>query len=220
MIEHFAEFIPESVRHRNGRVFYSGRKAFSAPSHLYVLGINPGGDPVSHPGDTVHRHTTKVMNRCPDNWSAYRDERWKGQPGTSGIQPSLLHLFKVAGYDPGTVPASNVLFLRSRNVPEYPGNTGDDARQCWAFHQEVIDRLSVEVVVVAGRKQERFIRDQLKADELVESWTDGNKKPWRSTWHRNRNGLSVVVLAHPSRGHEWTRPASDPTGLVTAALND
>ena len=220
MIEHFAERIPESMRHRNGRVFYSGREAFSSSSPLYVLGINPGGDPATHTGDTVELHTDKVLHRCPENWSAYRDERWHGLPGTSGIQPSMLHLFDVVGYDPGAVPASNVLFLRSSNYQKYPGDRDVHASECWAFHESVIHELSISVVVIVGKKLKPFVLDRLNACELVECWTDENKQPWRSTWHRNRKGLSVVVLAHPTRGHDWTRPASDPTKLVLAALND
>ena len=220
MIVDFAEFIPESTEHSNGRVFYSGREAFSSPSRLYVLGINPGGAPKDHPGDTVHRHTKWVMECAPYNWSAYRDEQWHGgRPGESGIQPSLLHLFRVVGLDPGTVPASNTVFARSSTIGEYPRDFDADASECWAFHQEVIDRLSVEVVVVVGKSQGAFVRERLKTNRVVKCWTDKNAQPWKSAWYRNTVGLSVVVLAHPTRGHQWTRTASDPTALVYEALN-
>ena len=221
MVEHFAEFIPESMKHLNGRVFYSGREAFSSPSRLYVLGINPGGRPKDHPGDTVRCHTKWVMDCAPYNWSAYRDEQWQGaRLGEGGIQPSLLHLFSVVGLDPGTVPVSNIVFARSSEVSEYSGDFDTDASDCWAFHQEVIDRLSVEVVVVVGKsKGETFVRKRLKTNRAVKCWTDKNAQPWESIWYRNTAGLSAVVLAHPTRGHQWTRTASDPTGLVLEALN-
>ena len=38
MIEEFAELIPESLLHKSGQTFYSGRQAFGAPSELYILG--------------------------------------------------------------------------------------------------------------------------------------------------------------------------------------
>ena len=219
VINHFAEFIPESMRHLNGRVFYSGREAFSSPSRLYVLGINPGGDPKRHQADTVRCHTKWVMDCAPCNWSAYRDEQWQGSsPGEGGIQPSLLHLFRVVGLDPGTVPASNIVFARSSEISQYSGDLDVDARECWAFHQEVIDRLSVEVVVVVGKSKGAFVRERLKTNRAVKCWTDKNRQPWKSTWYRNTGSLSAVVLAHPTRGHQWTRTASDPTGLLLEAL--
>ena len=221
VIEEFAELIPKSMRNLNGRVFYSGREAFSSPSRLYVLGINPGGRPDDHLGATVCRHTKWVVDCAPSNWSAYRDEQWsKGTPGTGGIQPSLRHLFSVVGLDPGTVPASNIAFARSPEVSEYSGNFSSDASECWAFHQGVIERLAVDVVVVVGKsKAEPFVRRRLKANRVVKRWTDKNTQPWESVWYRNTAGLSVVVLAHPTRGHQWTRRASDPTGLVLEALS-
>ena len=53
MIEDFAKLIPDSIMHRSGKAFYSGRLAFSSPSGLYVLGVNPGGDPEEYPDETV-----------------------------------------------------------------------------------------------------------------------------------------------------------------------
>jgi len=45
MIETFASRIPAALLPRSGKVFYAGRAAFAAPHPLYVLGVNPGGDP-------------------------------------------------------------------------------------------------------------------------------------------------------------------------------
>lgn len=222
MIEHFAEFIPESMKHLNGRVFYSGREAFSSPSRLYVLGINPGGKPGNHPGATVCRHTDWVIDCAADNWSAYRDEQWEGsKPGKGGIQPSLLWLCKAIGVDPGAVPASNMVFARSADVSKYCRDFASDADECWGFHQEVIDRLEVEVLVVIGTSKAKALRKRLKANSFVKSWTDKASQPWRSVWYENADGLSVVALAHPSssRGHQWTQRATDPTRLVLRALN-
>ena len=206
----------------SGKVFYSGREAFSSPSRLYVLGINPGGHPEDHSGETVRCHTQWVMDCAPYNWSAYRDEQWRrGRLGEGGIQPSLRHLFSVVGLDPGTVPVSNVVFARSSDVSGYSRDRDldADASECWAFHQEVIDRLSVEIVVLVGKRMEAFVRKRLKTSRAVKRWTDNNAQPWESVWYRSTTGLSAIVLAHPARGHQWTRTASDPTRLVLEALN-
>ena len=45
MIEKLAERIPPDLLGRSGSVFYSGRAAFSSQASLYILGLNPGGNP-------------------------------------------------------------------------------------------------------------------------------------------------------------------------------
>ena len=222
MIEDFVIHIPASMRSLSGAVFYSGREAFNHASSLYVLGLNPGGKPEDYADATVERHTKKVIDSARSNWSEYRDEHWGGQkgPGEYGIQPSLRHLFDVVDLDPGTVPASNIVFARSGEVSEYRRDFDCDAELCWPFHKEVIDRLNVEVVVLFGSSKARaFTGKFLKASRIVKSWTDGNKQSWKSIWYQRADGLDVVVLAHPSRGHQWTKHATDPTWLVREALS-
>ena len=43
-IESFATLVPCDLLDRSGKVFYSGRAAFSTPSDVYLLGYNPGSD--------------------------------------------------------------------------------------------------------------------------------------------------------------------------------
>ena len=61
MIETFAGQVPAELLLRSGEVFYSGRLAFSAPTSLYVLGMNPGGGPSSHESETIVGHTSAVF---------------------------------------------------------------------------------------------------------------------------------------------------------------
>lgn len=35
--------LPTAIQQRSGSVFYSGTGAFTHPSRLYILGLNPGG---------------------------------------------------------------------------------------------------------------------------------------------------------------------------------
>lgn len=97
-IQAFVERIPSELLPRSGKVFYSGRAAFCVPSPLYVLGVNPGGDPQNYEAETVGNHTAAVLQSYPDDWSAYRDESWEGAaPGTYGMAPRVLHLFAGLG---------------------------------------------------------------------------------------------------------------------------
>jgi hypothetical protein len=107
--------LPPSLLARSGSVFYSGREAFSARSRLYLLGLNPGGNPLRQADETIARHIGAYRERS-DTWSEYRDESWcQAPPGTWGMQPRVLHMLDRLGLDPRYTPASNVVFARTRN---------------------------------------------------------------------------------------------------------
>jgi hypothetical protein len=107
--------IPSALLDVSGKVLYSGRGALCGEPNHYILGINPGGDPDTRTAETVRSHTEWVANTAPANWSAYRDESWKRKPaGRHGMQPRILHALRGLGLDPGTVPARNLVFVRSR----------------------------------------------------------------------------------------------------------
>lgn len=44
MIDDLKKLIPGSLLGESGAAFYSGRAAFSTPSRLYILGLNPVAD--------------------------------------------------------------------------------------------------------------------------------------------------------------------------------
>lgn len=218
MIEDFAALIPDRLRDRSGAVFYSGRRAFAGPAALYVLGLNPGGSPDGRETETVRWHTEKVLRRAPDDWSAYRDESWRGgPPGTSGMQPRVLHLLRGLGLDPGAVPTSNVVFSRSSREATMDGRFADLADECWPFHRAVVDRLKPSAVLCFGQTAGTYVRGQLGATEVVARFVEDNGRGWTSRTYRGPAGPDVVVAAHPSRA-DWTNPRTDPTGLVLDAI--
>ena len=218
MIRDFAKLIPKSVMDRSGSVFYSGRAAFDSQSRLYLLGVNPGGDPVEQSKETVTWHTNRVLNKEPGNWSAYRDESWRGRPpGTYGMAPRVLHLFRTLGLNPGEVPASNIVFVRSGREDRLDGDMMQLAMECWPFHQAVIDRLAISVIVCMGQSAGNWIRGQLNAKTQIDEFTEKNRRRWKSRAYTNAEGMTVVVMTHPSIVN-WASPATDPTGLVREAL--
>jgi hypothetical protein len=220
MIDALLQHIPDSLKDQSGSVFYSGRTAFSAPSLVYVLGLNPGGSPCLQAQETVSWHTSKVFKLEKPNWSAYRDESWCGRPpGTHGMQPRVLQLFQKLNRDPGRVPSSNVVFLRSARESGIKGKFRDLARLCWPFHQNVIDQLGVRVVVCFGNVAGDWVQKRLAANTHVETYTENNGRRWQSNAYWSAKGMGVVVLKHPSRA-AWTNPRSDPTDLVLRMLKD
>lgn len=218
VIDELIASIDRSLLPESGAVFYSGRVAFSAPSPLYILGLNPGGNPQDQADDTIVKHTEMVLKE-KDHWSAYQDEVWhKGhEKGKSGMQPRVLHLIKQLGFDPRTTPASNLVFVRSRLERDIAKSFDDTAKLCWPFHQAVIERLCVRVVLCFGQRAGNYVCRRLDAVKFVDEFIEENKRRWQSRAFRNANGIAVVVATHPSRA-DWTKTETDPTELVQRML--
>ena len=221
VIEDFAKLIPSSQKDRSGKAFYSGRLAFEKPSDVYILGLNPGGDPAKYPDETVANHTDAVLRNMSSNWSAYRDEPWsegRVAPGTRPMQRRVLYLFKKMGLNAGEVPASNLIFPRSSRKATLEGDFRRFVSECWTFHEAVIQGLGVRVVVCLGGDVGEWVCRQSNANRFVDNFVEKNDRRWKSNLYASSSGLTVAVLSHPSIA-AWTNPATDPTDLVVNALN-
>jgi len=216
-IELLYNSIPSDVCQRLGKAFYSGCAAFEGQASLYVLGLNPGGDPSEHKAETVESHTAAVLhNRA--NWSAYRDESWKdAAPGTSGMQPLVLHMFAALKLDPGLVPCSNLIFVRSRRESDIRQEIKSLAELCWAFHLRAIEQLRPRVIVCFGKRAGRYVCSSLEATKPCDQFIERNHRRWRSQVFASSIGLKIVVATHPSIA-DWCAPATDPTLLIQGAL--
>ena len=88
-------------------------------------------------------------------WSAYRDESWTGlTPGTATLQRRMLHMFRKLNLNPGEVPASNLVFVRSERKAKLSGEFSQLAKECWTFHEAVVNKLRVRVILCLGRNLE------------------------------------------------------------------
>lgn len=67
MIERYAKFIPDELKDCSGSVFYSGRNAFTGLKDLYLLGLNPVGDPTTQRGDSIRNHTRSLDNETANS---------------------------------------------------------------------------------------------------------------------------------------------------------
>ena len=228
MIEGIAKLIPESLKHKTGIAFFSGRRSFSKQSDLYILGINPGGeDPTDTPDTSLDSRVEEVLCNRKDDWAALKDDCWCGRcgrlPCKHFLQRNLRHLIKQAGMNPRDVPVSEVVFRTSRGVAKLDGKYRDYADLCWPFHKAVIDKLGIRVIAVYGKDSGEYVRKKLKAD-WVNDFTvpigKGDKKRSSRTY-RNADGLTVVTFWFPGNGnpHWVTNPDNDPTWLVVNALN-
>lgn len=218
MIEDFAKSIPKEFLKTSGSVFYSGRNAFNREAEVYILGVNPGGDPDEQASETIEWHTRKVMEQEPDDWSAYRDESWKGAiPGSWGMQPRVLHLFHRMGCSAGDVPASNIIFVRSRREADIKSKFNGLIPKFWPFHESVISTLKPKVILCFGGKAGNIVCDKLGAKTQIDEFVESNKRRWKSRAYQNDKGIKVVVATHPSIA-DWTAPSSDPTAMILRVM--
>lgn len=219
MIDDLATLVPEELLDQSGSVFYSGRNAFAKQADLYILGLNPGGDPKVQAEQTVGWHTKQVLAHNPHNWSAYKDDKWgDAEPGTCGMQPRVLHLLRQANLDPRMTPASNVVFVRSRRESTL-GGFNQLADLCWPFHNAVIRRLKPRVILCFGKTAGGYVTKKLGATIERNSFIEKNKRRWRSVAYEGDSCPIIVVATHPSIA-KWSNPASDPSDLVIDALAD
>jgi len=216
--EEFLSLVPADLRSLSGEVFYSGRSAFATKAPLYILGLNPGGDPSRQAAETVGMSVEAARSRSVDTWSSYADESWNGRPlGAAKMQLRVRHLMTGLGLDIRETPASNVVFARTARESHLKVDKAALLRSCWPVHEAVIDRLRVGVVVCLGRTAGAWVRSMVGADVLVDRWSETNRRRWMSRTHASADGLQVVTLTHPSVA-DWTSSDADPTALVASAL--
>lgn len=215
--DEFADLIHPVLLNESGSVFYSGRGAFSQPSDLYILGLNPGGAPSDKPDETIGRNLEN-WGSLPEYWSAYSDDAWEGcAPGEYGMQPRVRHLFKQLGRDLQKTPASNVVFVRTRNEYDLADRKAELLDRCWPVHDAVIKRLGIRTILCFGSTAGAWTRQALVADTEVGKFKEFNGRGWTSTAHVNQNDICIVTLTHSSRA-DWRNPEADPTPLVRQAL--
>ena len=129
----------------------------------------------------------------------------------------VLHLLRQVNLDPRNVPASNVIFERSAREKDINNRFRELVELCWPFHQAVIERLGVRVVLCFGKSSGRWVCERLYANILVDQFIEDNTRRWASTSYKNSNGISVVVATHPSIA-DWSKSETDPSHLVNNML--
>ena len=220
MLDDFFAAVPLHLHKRSGKVFYTGRMAFSRRSTLYVLGLNPGGDPETNSDETIGAHSQQVIHSLPEMWSAYRDESWEGaKPGTWQMQPRVLHMFRSLGVNPASVPCSNLVFARTKDEASLNAELPILMPACWPFHRAVLAYHRPRVILCFGQTAGDLVRLQLNAHELIGQFIENNSRRWKSSAYRAPDGIKVVVATHPSRV-KWQEPATDPSSLIASALHD
>lgn len=209
--------LPTSLMDRSGSVFYSGPQAFEQASDIYILGLNPGGDPVAQQGNTVGKSISEWRERA-EPYSSYVDEIWEGNtPGAHGMQPKIQHMAKTLNIDLQLTPASNVVFARTRDEASLSEETQTLLAQCWPVHQAVIQSLGIRMLICLGGTAGSWVSHQVGAQQEIARYTETNKRGWNSTVSQAPDGLMVASLSHPGRA-DWRNPLADPSPMLSELL--
>lgn len=214
MINDLVKYIPARLMRESGKAFHAGRLAFSGQRDLYVLGLNPGGAPERHDEETLSDNLDLVLRRSPENWSSFLDERWRRDrkdypPGIAPLQLKMQELLECLGLDPREVPASDLVFVRSRQAKDLDKRR-ELMDECWPFHRVVMEQLRVRVVLCLYKEVGEFVRPKVGAfpnpvDEVVQQSRSG-KMTYRWQCFRAPNGLRIVQVTRPTNV-PWTEHA-------------
>jgi hypothetical protein len=213
----FSDLVDQGLHDLPGGVFYSSPAAFSRPSKLYLLGLNPGGSADPNTEATIGK-SLATWRQCAPGWCAYTSESWEGAPpGEYGIQPRIRALFDRLGIDVADVPASNVVFVRSSDEAKLD-RKAEMLERCWPVHDAVIRDLAVTTVLCLGRTAGRWARSMVGAHQAHGHFNETyDKRHYRSEAHLSPDGIAVLTLAHPCRSN-WCDERADPSPLVQQVL--
>jgi hypothetical protein len=214
----FARLVDPCLHDRPGGVFYSSPAAFSTPSKLYLLGLNPGGSAEPNTEATIGKNLATWSQR-ESGWCEYTSESWEGaKPGEYGIQRPIRALFNRLGLNVADVPASNVVFVRSNNEDKLD-RKAELLERCWPVHEAVIRDLGVTTVLCLGQTAGRWARSMLGANQAHDQFKETYpRRHYRSDAHLSADGIAVLTLAHPSRSN-WCDEKADPSPLVLRVLD-
>lgn len=94
------------------------------------------------------------------------------------MQPRILHMYRTLGLSPGAVPASNLVFVRSRREGDIAPDVKRLADLCWPFHRCVLETLQPRVVLCLGKTAGDYVRERVGAHELYATFVEENERRW------------------------------------------
>ena len=182
-----------SILERSGSILYSGRSTLR-PGKLYLLGLNPGGDP------TKHRTISEELDQLPlRTRNAYVHERWERQREAGGapLQQRVRWLLERLGQDVEDVCAANLIFARSRDASgsKYPAL----AHLCWPVHLAILEIVRPQLIIAYGNSgvsPYAYLRSRFGGSP--EKVFDSGHGTWKCRFFRSADQW-IVGLPHLSR---------------------
>src|SRR4051812_8610833 len=187
----------------SGKVLYSAADTLS-PGRVYILGLNPGGDPEKEV-DTIGEALDALPTRRENS---YCDELWPGHRarGQAPLQRRVKWLADQIGIDLLSVCASNLVFARSKDARRsgYPGS----ADKCWPVHLAILEMVQPKLIITFGNSGDSpyaYLRGQFKSGP--ETTFSSGHGSWVCRMFESE-GRRVVGLPHLSRYSPRTEVAA------------
>lgn len=226
LIQDAVAALPPAVRNASGSVLYSGWSSVAA-GPVYLMGLNPGGDPADSSAPNVGRS----LDQLADRYSAYADESWTTGSGESRHQKHVLHLLDQLHLSTYETLSANAIFVRSKDTAKLRDVEGIAsawiaADMCWPVHQVLLSIVRPRAIVCLGNGEGTtswgMLRHRLKSSGAG-SWSSESEtadfragKAARASVTLGVETLecAVVGLAHPS----YHAPSPEAIDLVRSFL--
>lgn len=133
----------------SGSLLYSSVRTL-APGPIYFLGLNPGGSPQNNADGTLRHSLAEIRS----GRNAFCDDIWGDRPGQykrgmAPLQRRVRDIFATLGLDTRSVPATNLVFTRSRNIRAH-----NDFRHaislCKPTHERFIQAIQPRLILTHG----------------------------------------------------------------------
>jgi hypothetical protein len=125
------------------------------PGPIYLLGLNPGGDPE----DPLLSKLTiaKSLTDLPTTeTNSYLDTTWIGR---GLLQGRVIWLLEALGLDARDVAASNLSFVRSPDAKT--GRIRFFADTCWPVHEQILEIVRPRLVLTYGNEAYWYLAERL-----------------------------------------------------------
>lgn len=207
--------VPDDLRNRSGRVFYSSPEDFVRRGTLYFLGLNPGGDPEIRRDETIEKNLSSAREGRLDGRSLYVDDDARSpRPSRKRFEKRIRHLFGFLRVKPEQVPSSNVIFVRTRDGASLRSEEKNLSERCWRFHEEAMRNVQPRAVVCMGTQAGEIIRKRMGFEGRPTcAFVEDNRREWQSRLWLADGKPMLFALTHPSVA-DWTARRTDPSSWV------
>ncbi len=201
VVRAFVSFAREQLRDIldvSGQVLYSGASTLR-PGDVYLLGLNPGGDPANPKLLTIRRSLDDLLSDdvrehgiTRREWNSYVHATWQGR---DTLQRRILWLLAELGHSPQAVAASNLIFPRSRGKASLARVGYADL--CWPVHERIIEIVRPRVILTYEGTPYRHLRARFGASR-EERYPAGHGD-WECRSFAVQGRFRVVRVPHMSR---------------------
>ena len=200
------------VLSRPGGILYSAAKTLR-PGSLYIMGLNPGGDPENSKSHNIGTSLDQLPQRTSN---AYIDEAWdRGshplEKGQAPLQKRMVFLAQSLGCALEGVCATTLIFMQTRSARDL--QFGRDAERCWPVHEMMLAMVRPKLILAFGNSAISpygYLR-QVHASATEVRFPAGHGSWQCKTFTTQISGATVTVIGLP---HLSRYSPLDKPGLV------